>query len=72
MSEPLQYAGAYDLHLYCDQKLGFPHDQDSRDEFVGETFSECVKLAKAKGWKIHHKTRTATCPDCAKIKRPTT
>lgn len=62
----MNYASGYNLSLYCDKISDdhglseFPHEYD------GETFAECAKEAKADGWKIHYKTRTATCPKCAK------
>jgi hypothetical protein len=62
---PLQYAGGYALHLYCDriyQCSGGEH----LDDYLAETFTSCVKQAKSDGWRIHRKTRTATCPNCVK------
>lgn len=64
----MQYAGCYTLHLYCDRVNdahgfdAFPH------EFTGETFGECAKVARKRGWIIHKSTRTATCPKCTKAK----
>ncbi len=62
----MQYASGYSLDLYCDA----PGNHDFNDvfphQYVGETFAECVKQAKKYGWKIHYKTRTATCPKCAR------
>lgn len=63
---PLQYAGAYTLDLYCDHVNSdhihgeFPH------QFIGDNFDDCANQARIKGWYIHRKTRTSTCPTCAK------
>lgn len=65
-ARPLQYAGTYLLHLYCDV-----NDDDRHGgavymhEFVGDTFTDCAKQARRVGWKIDRETRTATCPRCA-------
>jgi hypothetical protein len=32
--------------------------------FTGETFRECASKAHKRGWVIHTRTRTATCPLC--------
>ena len=73
----MQYASGYTLDLYCDQWTGpaiataaspdgkhgwneFPH------VFTGESFAECAKAARARGWSIHRVSRTATCPKCNK------
>lgn len=61
-----QYASGYTLDLYCDGATTscadawdtFPHT------FFAETFAQCAREAKEKGWKIHPRTRTATCPRC--------
>jgi hypothetical protein len=59
-----QYAGCYALDLYCDRENDahgwseFPH------QFTGETFGECAREARLKGWTINRKTRFATCPKC--------
>lgn len=70
--KPFQYAGCYSLHLYCDRWDGtyFHHDRpaDFPDEYTGGTFAECARAAKARGWKIHRATRTATCPLCVNPK----
>jgi len=61
---PMHYASGYTLDLYCDHINprhpfnAFPHT------FVGETFAECARQARAKGWDVHHRDRTATCPIC--------
>lgn len=73
---PVQYASGYTLDLYCDHWSGpnsmtnemadgihswteFPHT------FTGETWSECAKKARKRGWVIHNSNRTATCPKCS-------
>lgn len=69
---PIQYASGYTLDLYCDHVQARPfiesdavHGYDEfPHSFFGETFAECAKQARAKGWKIHRTTRTATCPKC--------
>lgn len=63
--ELCQYASGYALDLYCDHNNSrhgfdeFPHT------FTGETFGECVKSARRRGWVIRTATRTATCPKCS-------
>jgi len=59
----IQYASGYQLDLYCDQNRA-SHQHYHMETFTGETFAECAKVAKKLGWKIHRKTRTATCPTC--------
>ena len=65
MLKPLQYAGCYSLDLYCDN----PNDQYEwkhihSETFTGESFTECVRKAKSKGWLIRTKNRTARCRIC--------
>jgi hypothetical protein len=61
----IQYASGYTLDLYCDHENGehgfseFPH------QFLGETFRECAHSARKRGWVIHEKPRTGTCPRCS-------
>lgn len=65
--EPNQYAAAYSLDLYCkwvNPDVAY-HDFAGPATFMGETFGEAVRDARAKGW-IVHRDRTATCPFCAK------
>lgn len=63
-AEPRYYSSGYTLHLYCDHSnprhgyFEFPY------EYTGETFAQCARQARAKGWVIHRATRTATCPKC--------
>lgn len=62
--EPMCYASGYSLDLYCDHVnprhgyAEFPHT------FTGETFAECARPARKRGWRFHYKSRTATCPKC--------
>jgi hypothetical protein len=63
---PTQYASGYSLDLYCDRV----HDRGySAATFVGQTFADCAKQARFRGWKIHTATRTATCPSCVRGER---
>lgn len=64
--KPEHYASGYSMHLYCDHENSRHAFQEFPHEYDGETFAECAKAAKAAGWKIHRKTRTATCPRCVK------
>lgn len=41
----------------------FPH------QFIGETFAECARAAQRRGWVLHQRDRTATCPKCSGKKR---
>lgn len=63
--DPTCYASGYSLDLYCDHV----NDRHGFDEFphnfTGETFSECAKEARKRGWVFHTSKRTATCPKCA-------
>lgn len=68
--EPMQYAGCYTLDLYCDRwagrhdpvhGFGRPHAQ-----FNGRTFAECARQARRRGWRLHLRTQTATCPRCTR------
>lgn len=62
--QPMHYASGYTLDLYCDHfNPGHPLGA-SPYQFYGQTFAECAKQARDKGWVIHRKTRTATCPLC--------
>lgn len=59
---PLQWAGGYTLHTYCDR------DRDSlahrpMGAFVGETRAEAKRQARAAGWVVRN-DRTCTCPVC--------
>lgn len=80
--QPLQYASGYSLDLYCDQRherrpgKGFVNLNTDLAErglrmqtYTGENFTQCARDARADGWQIHPKTRTATCPSCAGTKR---
>lgn len=61
-TNPLTYAAGYTLNLYCDQNKQ-EWDHQTMGEFYAETFGECAKSARQRGWVIH-KDRTATCPTC--------
>ena len=64
--DPTQYSSGYSLDLYCDS-INTEHGYfDFPQTFIGETFAEFAREAKTRGWKIHRKTRTATCPKCIK------
>lgn len=66
--------GGYTLHLYCDsgreQPLGtVGHERAGDacllsypDEYNGETRAECVRLARARGWRITKGRQL--CPRC--------
>lgn len=69
-TEVMQYAGCYSLDLYCDHNSGRHTWKEFPWQITGETFAECTKIAKKRGWKIHRKTRTATCPKCSGHKSP--
>lgn len=71
--EPICVVGGYSLDLYCQyvsfeggavvdaagHEYGeFPH------QYTGQTFSQCVKKARADGWIINTARYTAACPKC--------
>jgi hypothetical protein len=62
------YAAGYSLDLYCDGRNEWHGWNEFPHQFFGETFGECAKLARKRGWVIHRSTRTATCPKCAKTR----
>jgi hypothetical protein len=79
-AEPMQYAGCYNLRLYCRNfrgevrvTLSSPdgiHAWDAHTaEFTGETFRDCARQARIHGWRVHTTTRTATCPHCASLEK---
>lgn len=68
--------GCYSMHLYCDtgnDEPGMPGDNgnptphDYRDEgnaeFTGRTEADCIRQAKALGWRFTRNKR-AICPRC--------
>jgi hypothetical protein len=65
LAEPISWDEGYQLDLYCD------HDNERHpfnafpSVYCGETFAECAALARADGWSLHYRTRTATCPLCS-------
>lgn len=69
LANPLNYAGAYSLHLYCDHENEahgfdeFPHEPE------GNSFAECARRARRWGWILHTDTCTATCPKCSEKKK---
>ena len=61
-------ASGYSMHLYCDSGQNckaYTWNGESKDQFFGETFSEVVRMARGKGWRINSKKRTAFCPQCS-------
>lgn len=61
--DPIQYASGYSLDLYCDQDKHPPAIGTYMETFTGETFGQCARDARRKGWVIH-KDQTSTCPFC--------
>ena len=71
--------GGYTMDLYCKNAEGacdvagkdgvghgyneFPH------QFTGQNYSECVKEAKRRGWKIRPLSDQAVCPHCTNKNR---
>jgi hypothetical protein len=65
LANPIFWAGAYSLHLYCK----YENAQHGFDEFPHEiydcqTYGEAASKARSLGW-ILHRDNTATCPKCA-------
>lgn len=60
---PLPYAGAYELHLYCDRSNDAHGYDEFPHQFGGSDLAVCLRTARARGW-IVHRDRTATCPRC--------
>ena len=58
-------AGAYVLDLYCDARPMLDHARHYRymSQYTGETRGECVKKARADGWRFT-KDRQHICPEC--------
>lgn len=69
--------GAYTLHLYCDCKDCLGEDRDIAydeaycrynniqcgfSEYSGETYAECVGIARKDGWQIGHNRQTCYAP----------
>ncbi|WP_259189955.1 hypothetical protein [Serratia sp. BIGb0163] len=43
----------YTAHLYCDcEKCAASFITSAKDEFTGESWSQCAKEARAEGWRI--------------------
>lgn len=65
----MQYAAGYYLDLYC-ERVNVEHAFDEfPHQFYGETFGECAKEARSRGWVIKKPTRTAVCPKCSGKRR---
>jgi hypothetical protein len=59
----------YALHLYCNNEdnCEFGHEWESASaEYTGETYGQCAKLARAKGWRVSRDRTRCVCPDCAR------
>ncbi len=61
---PPRYVEQHQLLLYCDQPPSL-WACDVSAQFAGSTPGECLRRARASGWRIHRTTRTATCPQCS-------
>lgn len=60
-------ASGYALDLYCEVE-GHRHGyQEGQACFTGETWGDCVKQARKKGWKINKRKRECICPACVKL-----
>ena len=60
---PPRYVEQHQLLLYCDHEA--EHTRGVATQFTGSTPGECLRRARASGWRIHRATRTATCPQCS-------
>lgn len=58
-------AGAYCLHLYCDncRKLG-----EFNSSFKGD-LAECLAQARKDGWRVNVGADSCRCPKCHKLKQ---
>lgn len=62
-------AGCYSLDLYCDnERIKHPYGEFPH-QFTGETFGECARTARARGWIISRDRSRAICPMCSGKKR---
>lgn len=52
--------GCYVLHLYCESQDHGP--RDGHIEFTGASRTDALRVARAAGWHISHRTSTALCP----------
>jgi hypothetical protein len=69
LADPIACPGAYDLTLYCDHENDEHPRRDYHVQIIGETASECRRIARKQGWKLHA-DNYATCPRCiARAKR---
>lgn len=64
--KPIQYAACYAMDLYC-QRTDVHNVGSYMEQFTGETFAECAKAAKKRGWHINRKTRLGLCARCQKL-----
>ncbi len=65
-------AGAYSMHLYCDDTAAHGTDNVYATvfrEFVGNTARECRRLARRAGWTFR-RDGTVLCPRCSKRPAP--
>lgn len=56
-------AGAYSLHLYCDNESDDHAYKEFPHEYVDEFGSSCRRRARKAGWKLYRDGR-AICPKC--------
>lgn len=68
----------YSMDLYCENAhelrgTGYGGDIHDYNEFpktyAGETRAECVREARADGWKINIKAGTCICPKCTEQRK---
>lgn len=57
--------GCYTLDLYCDNDVSDHCRNVFSETYVGETFAECIREARSKGWIINPKKNKALCPECS-------
>lgn len=69
------FAAGYALDLYCDSagdySPGNPSDgvhdfNEFPHTFDGDSFADCARQARARGWRINRRARTALCPKCSR------
>lgn len=66
LANPLLYASCYSMDLYCDHASEAHGFDEFPHTFTGETFGECARQARRRGWVFHKAARTATCPKCSR------
>jgi hypothetical protein len=78
MKNNTMIVGGYTLHLYCDNKEkhytiannGYYFIPETTswihvdNEFVGETYGECVKEARSIGWLVNRRKDKCLCKYC--------